>query len=309
MAVHQLAGPVHRLWTTEHPPALTVADGDTVTFGVQEALAGQFDDLRTGDPLPELDWDRVYPLAGPIMVDGAQPGDVLEIEIVEVVPGDWGWTAVVPGLGLLAEDFPDAHFHRWDLTDPKGADFKGLATVPVRPFLGVIGVCPDTREALPVLPPGHFGGNLDCRDLVAASRLYLPVQVPGARLALGDPHAAQGDGEVCVSAIEASAEGAVRLRLHKDRRLPGPQLRTPGPVRSGIDDAGYYATMGVGPHLMAASRDALRAMIDHLGTEYGLDPMDAYILSSTCVDLKITEVVDAPNWVVSAYLPVGVMRG
>ncbi|MDT7607545.1 MAG: hypothetical protein QOG96_2048 [Pseudonocardiales bacterium] len=133
--------------------------------------------------------------------------------------------------------------------------------------------------------------------------------MPGARLALGDPHAAQGDGEVCVSAIEASASGAVRVRLHRDRRIPGPQLQIPGPLRGDIDDAGYYATMGVGPDLMAAARDALRAMIDHLGSQYGVEPIDAYILSSTCVDLKITEVVDAPNWVVSAYLPVGIMRG
>jgi acetamidase/formamidase len=311
MVAHELTGPDHRLWTTTHPPALTVSDGDTITFSVQEALAGQFDALRTGDPLPDLDWDRVYPLAGPIIVDGAEPGDVLEIEVLEVSPTDWGWTAVVPGLGLLSDDFPDAHFHRWDLSGgpAAGADFKGLATVPVRPFLGVMGVCPDTVEPLPVLPPGHFGGNLDCRDLVAGARLYLPVQVPGARLALGDPHAAQGDGEVCVSAIEASASGAVRVRLHHDRRIPGPQLQTPGPLRGGIDDAGYYATMGVGPDLMAAARDALRAMIDHLGSQYGVEPIDAYILSSTCVDLKITEVVDAPNWVVSAYLPVGIMRG
>jgi acetamidase/formamidase len=192
MVAHELTGPDHRLWTTTHPPALTVSDGDTITFSVQEALAGQFDALRTGDPLPDLDWDRVYPLAGPIIVDGAEPGDVLEIEVLEVSPTDWGWTAVVPGLGLLSDDFPDAHFHRWDLSGgpAAGADFKGLATVPVRPFLGVMGVCPDTVEPLPVLPPGHFGGNLDCRDLVAGARLYLPVQVPGARLALGDPHAA-----------------------------------------------------------------------------------------------------------------------
>ncbi|HWN31894.1 MAG TPA: acetamidase/formamidase family protein [Pseudonocardia sp.] len=315
MVAHELTGPVHRLWTTSHEPALTVSDGDTIAFSVQEALAGQFDGLATGDPLPEVDWDRVYPLAGPVLVHGAEPGDTLEIEVLEVSPTDWGWTAVVPGLGLLADDFPVAHFHRWDLSGAAdgagfgGADFKGLATVPVRPFLGVMGVCPDTVEPLPVLPPGHFGGNLDCRDLVAGARLYLPIQVPGARLALGDPHAAQGDGEVCVSAIEASASGAVRVRLHRGRRIPGPQLRTPGPLRRGIDDAGYYATMGVGPDLMAAARDALRAMIDHLGTEYGLAPLDAYVLSSTCVDLKITEVVDAPNWVVSAYLPLSIMRG
>jgi acetamidase/formamidase len=138
MVAHELTGPVHRLWTTSHEPALTVSDGDTVAFSVQEALAGQFDGLATGDPLPEVDWDQVYPLAGPVLVHGAEPGDTLEIEVLEVTPTDWGWTAVVPGLGLLADDFPVAHFHRWDLGGPS-ADFKGLATVPVRPFLGVMG--------------------------------------------------------------------------------------------------------------------------------------------------------------------------
>jgi acetamidase/formamidase len=308
MRTHDLDAPPHRLWSTAHEPALTVADGDSVRFSVQEALAGQFDALSTGDALPELDWDAVYPMAGPIMVEGAEPGDVLEIEVVDVTSADWGWTAVVPGLGLLAEDFPASHYHRWDLSGGKVADFKGVAAVPIRPFLGVIGVCPDVTEPQPVLPPGHFGGNLDCRDLVVGTRLYLPVQVPGARLALADPHAAQGDGEVCVSAIEASATGEVRIRLHKDRTIAGPQLRTAGPLRPGLEDAGWYATMGVGPDLMAAARDALRAMIEHMGREYGLDPVDAYVLSSTCVDMKITEVVDAPNWVVSAYLPLAVMR-
>jgi acetamidase/formamidase len=305
---HDLDAPPHRLWSPAHEPALAVADGDAVRFSVQEALSGQFDALRTGDAVPELDWDAVYPMAGPIVVEGAEPGDVLEIEVVDVTPVDWGWTAVVPGLGLLAEDFPDSHFHRWELTGGPTADFLGVAAVPVRPFLGVIGVCPDVAEPAPVLPPGHFGGNLDCRDLVAGARLYLPVQVPGARLALADPHAAQGDGEVCVSAIEASASGEVRVRLHKDRRIRGPQLRTPGPLRAGLEDAGWYATTGVGPDLMAAAKDAVRAMIEHLGREYGLSPVDAYVLCSVCVDLKVVEVVDAPNWVVGAYFPLAVAR-
>ncbi|WP_035859208.1 acetamidase/formamidase family protein [Cryptosporangium arvum] len=309
MAVHELTGPPHRLWSTTHEPALTVADGDSVRFFIQEALGGQFDELHTGDSVPDLDWDAVYPMAGPIVVAGAEPGDVLEIEVVDVTPVDWGWTAIVPGLGLLADDFPDSAFHRWDLSSGTHADFLGAARIPIRPFLGVMGVCPDVVEPQPVLPPGHFGGNLDCRDLVAGSKLYLPVQTPGARLALADSHAAQGDGEVCVSAIEASAHGEVRLRLHKGRTISGPQLRTPGPLRAGLEDAGWFATTGVGPDLMAAAQDAVRAMIDHLGHEYGLGPVDAYLLCSVAVDLKITEVVDAPNWVVGAYLPVGIMTG
>jgi acetamidase/formamidase len=308
MAHHDVPGPVHRLWTTAHLPVLEVADGDTVAFDLTEASDGQFDAGSTVAAVASFDWDRVYPLAGPIVVAGAEPGDVLEVEVQELRPAAWGWTVVLPGLGLLSDQFPEPHLHVWDLSDGTGADFRGLARVPLRPFCGVVGVCPDTVAPLSVLPPGHFGGNLDCRDVAVGTRMYLPVQVAGARLALGDPHAAQGDGEVCVSAIEASASGSVRIRLHKGRRIPAPQLDIPGPLRPGADAGGYYATMGVGPDLMGAARDAVSAMIDHLGHTYGLDPVDAYVLSSVAVDLRISEVVDAPNWVVSAYLPKAIMR-
>jgi acetamidase/formamidase len=209
-------------------------------------------------------------------------------------------------MGLLADDFPDAHLHRWELRDDR-ADFLGAASVPVRPFLGVLGVTPDIDEPRSVIPPGHFGGNLDCRDLTAGTRVLLPVQAAGARLMVGDPHAAQGDGEVCVAAIEAGLRGALRVHLHKGRTIPAPQFETPGPLRSGIEDRGYYGTMGVAPDLMTAARDAVRAMIDHLCATTGLAPLDAYVLASVVVDLKISEVVDAPNWVVTAYLPLSVL--
>ncbi|MFD8815060.1 acetamidase/formamidase family protein [Streptomyces sp. NPDC059627] len=308
MSHHVVPKDPHRLWSVAHEPALEVADGDTVSFELTEATGGQFTPESTVDAIGGFDWDRVYPLAGPIMVRGAEPGDVVEVEFLDLRPVDWGWTAVLPGLGLLAEDFPDAHLHLWDLSGGASADFLGVAKVPVRPFCGVVGVCPDVVEPRSVMPPGHYGGNVDCRDLVAGTKVYLPVQVPGARLALGDPHAAQGDGELCVSAIEASLAGAARIRLHKGRRIAAPQFETAGPVRDGDDRAGHYATMGVGPDLMRAAQDATRAMIDHLGAQYGLAPVDAYVLCSVAVDLRITEVVDAPNWVVSAYLPKAFFR-
>ena len=303
MSHHPVPKRVHRLWSTEHEPVLEVEDGDTVSFDLTEATDGQFDPTSTVDAVAGFDWDRVYPLAGPIVVRDAEPGDVLEVEFLELGSVDWGWTAVLPGLGLLSEDFPDAHLHLWDLSGGSTANFLDVADIPIRPFCGVVGVCPDTAEPQSVLPPGHFGGNVDCRDLVVGTKLYLPVQVPGARLSLGDPHAAQGDGELCVSAIEASLSGAARIRLHKGRRIAAPQFETAGPLRTDADRAGHYATMGVAPDLMRAAQDATRSMIDHLGIRYGLAPIDAYVLCSVAVDLRITEVVDAPNWVVSAYLP------
>lgn len=310
MSHYEVPGPVHRLWTTTHQPVLEIADGDTIAFSLTEATDGQFSPTATAASVDSFDWDRVYPLAGPIMVAGAEPGDVLEVEFLSLENADWGWTAVLPGLGLLSDQFPDAHLHLWDLSGKDEADFLSVARIPLRPFCGVVGVCPDTVEPLSVLPPGHFGGNIDCRDICAGAKLYLPVQVPGARLALGDPHAAQGDGELCVSAIESSlASGSARVRLHKGRSISAPQLDIPGPLRPGIDSAGYFATMGVAPDLMTAARDAAKGMIDHLGHRYGLDPVDAYVLCSVAVDLRISELVDAPNWVVSAYLPKAIMVG
>ena len=308
MATHPVPGPVHRMWTTAHEPVLTVGDGDVITFDAEECGAGQLADFRNGDPVPHLDYDLLYPLVGPILVDGAEPGDAVELEVVEAVSGTWGWTAVLTDFGLLSDDFPDAHVHRWEL-GADTADFKGLATIPLRPFLGVLGATPDSVEPLSPFPPGRHGGNIDTRDIARGASVLLPVQVPGARIMVGDPHAAQGDGEVCGSAIEASLHVALRVRLHRGLTLPAPQFRTPGPVRRGIDYAGYSATTGVGPELMLASQDAVRAMIDLLGREYGVDPLDAYLLASVVVDLKISEVVDRPNWVVSAYLPRSVMTG
>jgi len=307
VARHQVPGPVHRLWTAEHEPVLEVASGEVVEFDAQECAAGQLDGFRNGDPVPELDYDLLYPLVGPVLVQGAEPGDAVELEVLDYRSGTWGWTSVLEDFGLLAADFPDLHLHRWELGE-RTADFQGVATVPLRPFLGVMGATPDTAEPLSPFPPGSFGGNIDTRDITAGSRILLPVQVPGARIMVGDPHAAQGDGEVCGAAIEASLSGALRVTLHKGLTLPAPQFQTPGPLRSGIEDAGYYATMGVGPDLLRAAQDAVRAMIEHLGRAYGIEPLDAYVLASVVVDLKISEVVDQPNWVVSAYLPLSVMH-
>lgn len=306
MTTHAVPGPVHRMWTTRHEPVLEVGDGDVVTFDAEECSAGQLAGHVNGAEPPSLDYDLLYPLVGPITVAGAEPGDAVELEVLDYRPGTWGWTSVLPEFGLLEDDFPEYHVHRWELQDGY-ADFLGAARVPLRPFLGVMGATPDSDEPLSPFPPGHFGGNIDTRDLIAGTSVFLPVSTPGARVLLGDPHAAQGDGEVCGAAIEASLSGAIRLRLHKGRTIPAPQFRTAGPLRTGIEDRGYFATTGVAPDLMRASQDAVRAMIDHLVRETGLAPLDAYVLCSVAVDLKITEVVDRPNWVVAAYLPQSIL--
>lgn len=172
-----------------------------------------------------------------------------------------------------------------------------------------MGVCPEGAKQQAVMPPGTFGGNMDTRQLVRGTTLYLPVQEEGALFSCGDAHAAQGDGEVCVTGIEAPMHGELRFTLQKGRRIPAPQFETAGGLTPRVENAGWYGTTGVGPDLYVAAQDAVRAMIDRLGEQHGLSRQDAYVLSSLCVDLKISEVVDAGHYIVSALLPLAVFRG
>jgi acetamidase/formamidase len=255
-----------------------------------------------------LNWDRVYPLAGPIAVRGARPGDALAIEILDIHTQGWGWTAIIPGFGLLPDDFREPYLRIFDLTRGDVTYLREDIAIPIEPFFGTIGVCPAGATRQAVMPPGIFGGNLDTRQLTRGTTLFLPVQVDGALFSCGDAHAAQGDGEVCVTGIEAPMYAALRLTLQRGRRIPSPQYVTAGALTPRVDHAGFYGTTGIGPDLYRAAQDALRAMITHLSDNYRLSPEDAYVLSSLCVDLKISEVVDAGQYVVSAVLPLAVFR-
>jgi acetamidase/formamidase len=153
------------------------------------------------------------------------------------------------------------------------------------------------------MPPRKNGGNMDVKQLTAGTTLYLPVWVDGALFSVGDGHGAQGDGEVCISAVEMAAEVTLRFGLQPGRLLPEPRLRTGGPLAPGTNRGPHFATTAHGPDLFAAAQQAVRYMIDHLVAERGLTREEAYVLSSVAVDLKISEIVDAPNWIVSAFLP------
>ncbi len=297
---------VHYLWDNELDPILTVAPGDTVVYHTREVSDGQISPDSTAEVLGNLDWDRLYPLAGPVAVEGAEPGDAIEVEVVDIHTQGWGWTAVIPGFGLLEEDFTEAYLKIFDLSPGDFTLFKDGITIPINPFFGTMGVAPTGSEKPIVMPPGPFGGNMDTRHLTRGSRVFLPVQVPGALFSVGDAHAAQGDGEVCVTGIECPMYAALRFELHKGRNLPAPQFATPGPLTPGAESAGWYATMGVNPDLMQAAKDSLRAMVEHISTTYHVEPIEAYVLASLVVDLKISEIVDQPNWIVSSYLPLAI---
>jgi acetamidase/formamidase len=300
---------VHFTWDVSHEPVIAIDSGDTVVVETRDVSDNQIGPDSTVDVIAGLDWDRVYPLAGPIAVNGAQPGDTLAVEVLDLHTQGWGWTAILPGLGLLADDFPDAYLRIFDLSAGDVTYLRDDIAIPIEPFLGTMGVCPAGANAQPVMPPGKFGGNMDTRQLTRGTTLYLPVQVAGALFSCGDAHGAQGDGEVCVTGLESPMYGALRFTLHKDRPIPAPQYLTGGPLAPRVADGPWYGTTGVGPDLFVGAQEAVRAMVDHLATNYGLSPEDAYLLSSLCVDLRISEIVDAGEYVVSALLPLQIFSG
>jgi formamidase len=241
-----------------------------------------------------------------VYLEGAEPGDAVVVELLDFEESGWGWTAIIPGFGLLALDFPDPalNISRYNA---QRVEFMPGIHLPSKPFPGTIGLALAAPGHHSVVPPREVGGNMDIRDLTRGAKLYLPVQVVGGLFSVGDTHAAQGDGEVCGTAVETPMRLRLKLDLWKGANLKHPQFDLLASSAS-PHDKGCYATTGIGPDLFHAAQDAVRSMIDYLGREYKLSPDQAYMLCSVAVDLRISEVVDAPNWVVSAYLPKGIFQ-
>jgi acetamidase/formamidase len=294
----------HLKWDPAIPPIETVESGSLVEFDLLDASGGQLTAMSTIDDLAKLDFDRVDQVNGPIAVVGAEAGDTLQVDLLEFEPADWGWTASIPGFGLLADEFADPYLRITRMPAGGGrAEFLPGVRVPIVPFCGEVGVAPESGP-LSTIPPDLHGGNMDTRHLTAGSTLFLPVFHDGARLSMGDGHAAQGDGEVCGTAIETPMRALVRLTVRKDLHLTGPEfLTTDVPA---APSGRRYATDGIGPDLLGAARDAVRRMIDWLGREHGIAPVDAYLLTSVGIDLRISEIVDMPNYVVTAHCPLSI---
>jgi acetamidase/formamidase len=282
-------------------PVLRIASGDSVT--VETMVAGGLARLRAAgvpedripEPLKVVErevTDRLgpHPLTGPIWVEGAMPGDVLEVRMVAFeFLHPYGVTGFIPNAGTLPEEFPYAHFKLIPFDGSRGtAAFAPGITLRLAPFFGSIGVAPSALEGrVSSRPPGHHTGNLDNRELVAGSTLYIPVHVEGALLSMGDAHAMQGNGEVTLTALETSVRGTVQVTVRKGMRLNWPRAETPT----------HYITMGLHPDLDEAAELATREMIDFLVTTRGMSRDDAYILSSLAVDLHVTQLVDGTKGV------------
>ena len=275
------------------PPVLTINSGDTVSLSTMMLMDGQ---LRCGMTMEELFAKRQsyvdrkvgpHTLTGPIFVKGAEPGDVLEIRIQRLVPASCGVTYHMPGkmnLGGLPEDFAAGQFKTLQLDLQKmETTFAPGIIIPLRPFLGVMGVAPKPGEKRPAAVPDYFGGNIDNKELVAGTTLYLPVNAPGALFSTGDAHAVQGDGEVSVTAIETAMDEAVfQFVVRKDMKLERPMVETPT----------HWIATGYHKDLNEAVKIALRDTIQFISKSKGLTADDAYALSSLAVDLRVTQIVD-----------------
>ncbi|HEX6325654.1 MAG TPA: acetamidase/formamidase family protein [Jiangellaceae bacterium] len=344
----------HNRWHPDIPPIVRCEPGDDVVLETRDALDGQIRPGATADDVAATNLDVVHPLTGPVYVEGAEPGDLLEVEILDVTPEPYGFTVQVPGFGFLRDEFPEPYVVHWDIDgDWATSDDLPGVRIPGAPFMGTIGLTPgpellattaareqalldgggmvlppspasavpgDPRiaaEALRTIPPREQAGNVDIKQLGKGTTLLLPVDTRGGLFSAGDAHFAQGDGEACGTAIEMSATLRVRFGVRKgeaaekgirDARFTRTDYYLPPEFAS---PRRFSATTGLSvtrdgvnrsEDATLAARNALLNMIDHLG-ERGWSRQQAYVICSVAVDLKISQLVDVPNMLVSAFLP------
>jgi acetamidase/formamidase len=301
MAEYSLsADPTHSRWNRALKPRLRVASGDTVHLECVDSSGAQVHPSMTLAEYLKIDRDRIHALTGPILVEGAEPGDVLQVDVLEVAHKGWGWTSVVSGLGFLKQRFSEPFLFIWKL-DGEVSKSIAPAVVPLRPFCGVMGVAPAEDGEFRTRPPGIFGGNMDVRELCTGATLYLPVLNRGALFSAGDAHAAQGDGEVCINGIECPADVTLRFQVHKQRALPGPLVETPAARKLETDSGGgEWIVVESASDATAAAHAATSRMIDLLADRWGFSPVHAYLLCSVAMNLRLSQVVNEPIFTVSA---------
>jgi len=352
---------LHNRWNRDLPPVASVRPGEVIQLLCRDALdIGEAARTLTPEASITLDLGGVHPLTGPVEVQGAEPGDIVEVEVLDVSPlVDFGYVVISPVLGLFGSLRPDllsplAQFtEASQISDPNpgqvpgaipedqpynsgapfvqlftfergrssgfaaftGADTGRQARIPIAPFMGIYGVAPLRKGMYRTLPPGvrgSMGGNADIRQFVKGARIQFPVYAEGAKFSAGDGHMAQGDGEVCVTAIETLMAVTVRFEVIKNTVIASPRAIVPAadPTQLAMPAEmlghGYYHTTGVGPDLMENTKNAVRDMVDWLVGDQQLSLHEAYAICSVAGDLKISETVDLPNWVVSMTVPRGI---
>ena len=290
----------HNKFSSLIPPVLKVKSGSVIKADAYEASDNQLHRNATLEDLINIDFGPIHAMTGPVYVEEAEVGDILAVDLLKVELGDYGWQAIVGGFGFLTERFPNPklNVHEIDAVN-KTTMFNDKIKIPLKPFPGIMGVAPNTEEMLSTIPPRANGGNMDDPSLVEGTTVYFPVFVKGALFSIGDGHAVQGYGEVCGSAIEAPMTFTYRLRVLKNKPpIQEPQYET--------DD--YYAVTGFGTTIDIATKKAVNYMVDYLISNYSVSPEDAYMLCSLVGDLKIAEVVDVPNMLVTMHFPKSIIN-
>jgi acetamidase/formamidase len=301
------AEPTHSVWDRALQPRLRIEPGDEVEIECVDASGGQvWPNMTVGEYL-SIDRTRIHALSGPIWIEGAEPGDVLQIDVLATRHSGWGWSSVIDGLGFLKDRFREPYLFHWQL-DGESTHSLAPAVVPVRPFLGVMGVARAEDGAFRTRPPGPFGGNLDVRELCAGSRLYLPVFNHGALFSCGDGHAAQGDGEVCINGIECPLDVTLRFNLHKQQPLTGPLVEA-SDAAAPDSTADAWVVLESGTDLTETARAATSRMIDLLVSRWNFTEVHAYILCSVALKLRLSQVVNEPVYTVSAALSKQILPG
>jgi acetamidase/formamidase len=294
------AEPTHSRWNRALEPRLHIAPGDTVHLECLDSSGDQVHPEMSVAEFLKIDRGLIHALTGPIFVDGAEPGDVLQIDVLEVAHKGWGWSSVIAGLGFLKERFSEPYLFHWQLDGPISRSLAP-AVVALRPFCGVMGIAPAEDGEFRTRPPGVFGGNMDVRELSHGAILYLPVLNRGALFSAGDAHAAQGDGEVCINGIECPAEVTLRFRVHKQRPLAGPMVESPAFLVHAEEEA--WIVVESGSDAIAAARAATSRMIDLLVERWKFSDVHAYLLCSVAMHLRLSQVVNEPMFTVSAAIP------
>jgi len=284
----------HNKFSNSIPYQIKVPDGSVVEAFTLEATGGQLNVNSTLEDFENVDMDKVHTLTGPIYVEGAEVGDVLAVELLDLETGDWGWTGMGPEFGFLTGETQARGFKTYKLDKKNNlVHFSDHISIPMNPFPGVMGVAPNTEELLTTFPPRANGGNMDDPHLVKGVTVYFPVFVKGALFSIGDSHAVQGLGEVVGTAVECDMRIRFKLNVLKDKTIEEPQY----------ESKDYYATTGFGTSIDEAAKKATRYMVEHISTTYDIPWEDAYMLCSLIGDLKIAEVVDLPHMLVTMHIP------
>jgi len=294
---------LHFKWFPEVKPIAKIEQNELIEIMVPDSSTMQIKKESKTQDIATIDSSKFDAAVGAIEISGSKKGDILEITLEDIIPEPWGWTAIMNDFGLLKNKFPET-LMTWDISDGMASsrsDFLKGFQIPVKPFLGVIGTAPG-KGTYGMIPPQNFGGNMDNKMNCKGARILLPVNVDGGMLSISDPHAAQGDGEICGTAIEVSARVRLKARVIKGRHLLDPVVYSHGVCMEDV-----ICTMGIDSDLHRASEKAAENMIEQISPE-GLSPEEAYILCSVAGDLRISEIVDEPNFVVSMCLPADLIR-